>query len=67
MTVHIWSFADIRFPIERANGIQTMETCAALAARGHSVELVVRPDTAPVARDPFAFYGVAPQPGHIPS
>ena len=39
------SFADTRFPIERANGVQTMATCHALAARGHDVTLVVRPDT----------------------
>lgn len=49
--------ADIRFPLERANGIQTFETCHALASRGHTVTLVVRPDTARPARDPFAFYG----------
>ena len=35
-------FADIRFPLERANGIQTMETCHALAERGHDVHAVVR-------------------------
>ena len=51
-------FADTRFPIERANGVQTMATCHALAARGHDVTLVVRPDTTPPARDPFAFYGL---------
>ena len=33
-TVRITYFADVRFPLERANGIQTMETCYALAARG---------------------------------
>ena len=55
--VKILCFADTRFPIERANGVQTMATCRALAARGHDVTLVTRPDTAPVARDPFAFYG----------
>ena len=48
-------FADIRFPLERANGIQTMETCHALAVRGHRVTLVVRPDTAVPARDPFEY------------
>lgn len=53
-------FADVRFPLERANGIQTMETCYALAGRGHRVELVVRPDTKSPARDPFAYYGLAP-------
>ncbi len=50
--------ADVRFPLERANGIQTMETCCALAARGHGVELVVRPDTQSPARDPFDYYGL---------
>lgn len=50
--------ADIRFPLERANGIQTMETCWALAAHGHRVVLVVRPDTQSPARDPFDYYGL---------
>ena len=53
-------FADIRFPLERANGIQTMETCYALAERGHVVNLIVKPDTQSPARDPFTFYGLAP-------
>ena len=53
--------ADIRFPLERANGIQTMETCWALAARGHHVTLVVRPDTHSPPRDPFAYYGLPPR------
>ena len=53
-------FADTRFPIERANGLQTMATCHALAKRGHEVTLVVRPDSAPVARDPFVFYDLDP-------
>ena len=51
-------FADIRFPLERANGIQTMETCHALAGRGHEVTLVVRPDTVAPPRDPFSYYGL---------
>jgi glycosyltransferase involved in cell wall biosynthesis len=50
--------ADIRFPLERANGIQTFETCHALAARGHLVTLVVRDDTIRPRRDPFEFYGL---------
>jgi glycosyltransferase involved in cell wall biosynthesis len=58
--VRIAYFADVRFPLERANGIQTMETCHALAARGHSVDLIVRPDTHSPARDPFAYYGLPP-------
>lgn len=56
----ILSLADTRFPIERANGVQTMATCRAVAARGHHVTLLVRPDTAVPPRDPFQFYGVAP-------
>jgi glycosyltransferase involved in cell wall biosynthesis len=56
--VRILYFADIRFPLERANGIQTMETCHALVERGHTVQLVVRPDTQTPARDPFEFYGL---------
>jgi glycosyltransferase involved in cell wall biosynthesis len=58
--VRILYFADIRFPLERANGIQTMETCYALAARGHDVDLIVRPDTHTPARDPFHYYGLQP-------
>jgi glycosyltransferase involved in cell wall biosynthesis len=60
--VRILCLADTRFPIERANGAQTMATCQALAARGHDVTLVVRPDTAAPPRDPFAFYGLRPVP-----
>jgi glycosyltransferase involved in cell wall biosynthesis len=56
--VRLLYFADIRFPIERANGIQTMETCHALARRGHFVSLVVRPDTESPSRDPFGYYGL---------
>jgi glycosyltransferase involved in cell wall biosynthesis len=58
--VKILYLADIRFPLERANGIQSMETCHALASRGHDVALLVRPDSQEPPRDPFAFYGVTP-------
>lgn len=51
-------FADVRFPLERANGIQTMETCYALGERGHEVTLAVRPDTQSPERDPFEYYGL---------
>ncbi|MBE3072600.1 MAG: glycosyltransferase, partial [Acidobacteria bacterium] len=63
--MRILYFADIRFPLERANGVQTMQTCWALAARGHQVTLVVRPDTAPAPRDPFGFYGLPPLDGFV--
>lgn len=55
-------FADVRFPIERANGIQTIETVHALARRDHRVTLVCRPDTESPARDPCAYYGLHPLP-----
>ena len=60
--MRILYLADVRFPLERANGIQTIETCHALAARGHVVRLLVRPDTAVPPRDPLAFYGLEPDP-----
>ena len=53
-------FADIRFPLERANGIQTMETCHAVGRRGHAVTLIVRPDTRSPSRDPYDLYGLPP-------
>ena len=56
--MRILYLADVRFPLERANGIQSMETCHALASRGHVVTMVVRPDTRRPERDPFAFYGL---------
>lgn len=56
--MRILYFADIRFPLERANGIQTMETCHALVERGHEVRLVVKADTQTPPRDPFDFYGL---------
>jgi len=55
--VRILYLADIRFPLERANGRQSFETCRALAAAGHSVTLVVRPDSMRPGRDPYLFYG----------
>lgn len=60
--VTILYLSDIRFPLERANGIQSMETCAALARRGHDVHLLVRPDTHAPPRDPLAFYGLPASP-----
>ena len=62
MKPRILCFADVRFPLERANGIQTIETCAALARRGHDVRLIVRPDTTTPPRDPFDYYGLPADP-----
>jgi glycosyltransferase involved in cell wall biosynthesis len=58
VTLGILYLADIRFPLERANGIQSFATCHALAERGHQVTLIVRPDTHVPPRDPYAFYGL---------
>ena len=58
--VHVLYCADTRFPIERANGVQTMATCHALAMRGHDVTLLTRPDSDPEPRNPFEFYGRPP-------
>ena len=60
--MRILYFTDTRFPIERANGVQTMATCHALAARGHDVTLVARPDTASPRRDAFDYYDLPPLP-----
>jgi len=54
--------ADIRFPMERANGIQTIETCHALARRGVEVELVVRRSDGRSDDECLAFFGLAPHP-----
>jgi len=56
--VRIIYFADIRLPLERANGIQTVETAHALATRGHDVRLIARPDTHKPPRDPYEYYGL---------
>ncbi len=68
--LNIVYLADVRFPLERANGIQTMETCWALAERGHEVDLVVRSDRQVPQRDPFEYYGLPPLPRlairHVP-
>lgn len=61
--LRILTLADIRFPLERANGIQTFETCRALAEHGHTVTLLVRPDSRRPERDPWRFYGAPPHPG----
>jgi glycosyltransferase involved in cell wall biosynthesis len=58
--LRILYLADIRFPLERANGIQTVETCHALADLGHHVALRVRRDSSGAAADPLQFYQLPP-------
>ncbi len=54
--------ADIRFPMERANGIQTVQTCHALARAGVAVELVVRRSDERSDAECLQFFGLLPHP-----
>jgi glycosyltransferase involved in cell wall biosynthesis len=54
--------ADIRFPLERANGVQIVKTAAALARAGMSVTLFVRRSDPRPTDEILALYGVAPHP-----
>jgi len=55
--------ADIRFPMERANGIQTIETAHALARRGVEVDLVVRRTDGRSDEACLEFFGLPPHSG----
>jgi len=55
--------ADVRFPLERANGIQIVKTAAALARAGARTTLLVRASDPRPTDEVLAFYGVAPHPG----
>jgi len=55
--------ADIRFPMERANGIQTIETAHALARCGVEVDVVVRRTDGRSDEACLEFFGLAPHPG----
>jgi glycosyltransferase involved in cell wall biosynthesis len=54
--------ADIRFPMERANGIQTIETCHGLARHGAEVELVVQRRDERSDEECLDFFGLRPHP-----
>jgi len=54
--------ADIRFPLERANGVQIVKTAAALAGTGTPTTLLVRQSDPRPTADILATYGVAPHP-----
>ena len=51
--------ADVRFPLERANGIQIVKTAAAIARTGTPTTLVVRSTDPRPAAEILALYGVA--------
>jgi glycosyltransferase involved in cell wall biosynthesis len=54
--------ADIRFPLERANGVQTVKTAAALARSGRAVRLVVRDSDPRPTAEILALYGLDSDP-----
>lgn len=58
----VLSVADIRFPLERANGVQIVKTAAALAGRGAPTTLVVRRSDPRPTEEVLALYGVVAPP-----
>ncbi len=56
--MRIFYIANVRFPTERAHGIQIANTCSALADTGAEVTLVVPARPGQVDIDPFEFYGL---------
>ena len=57
--MRIYYPANIRFPMERANALQIVRTCHALARRGHVVHLAVRGGKG-TPEEALAFYGLQP-------
>jgi glycosyltransferase involved in cell wall biosynthesis len=55
--------ADIRFPLERANGVQIVKTAAALGGAGARTTLLVRQSDPRPTREILALFGIAPDPG----
>ena len=57
--------ADVRFPLERANGIQIVKTAAALAKAGARTTLLVRRSDPRPTPDVLALYGLSPSPPEL--
>jgi len=55
--------ADIRFPLERANGVQIVKTAAALGSAGARTTLLVRQSDPRPTPEILALYGVGAHPG----
>ncbi|MFQ5458518.1 MAG: glycosyltransferase family 4 protein [Myxococcota bacterium] len=54
---------NLRFPMERANSIQIIQTCHALARAGERVTLLVRGGKDPAGEaESLAYYGLSPHP-----
>ncbi len=56
--MNITYIANIRFPTEKAHGIQIAKTCEALTVDGYQVELWV-PRRKTIPHDPYEYYGVS--------
>ena len=52
--------ADVRFPLERANGVQIIKTAAALSRAGAQATLLVRDSDPRPTDDILALFGIAP-------
>ncbi len=52
--------AAIRLPTEKGHGLQIMQMCAAFAANGHDVTLVVPKRRNAIIATPWEYYGLAP-------
>lgn len=50
--------ANIRFPTEKAHGIQIMKICEAFKLAGHDVELIVPSRSTQIKTDPFDYYAI---------
>ena len=53
----LFYIANMRFPTERAHGIQVAKMCEAFARNGARVTLLV-PDRKTLSTDPFSYYGL---------
>ncbi|MBN2136110.1 MAG: glycosyltransferase family 4 protein [Acidobacteria bacterium] len=58
--IRIIYIADIRFPMERANAIQSIHTCHALAEKGADVNFIVRKMDKKPDENSLAFFGLKP-------
>lgn len=60
MNIRFIYITDIRFPMERANAIQTINTCHSLARRGIEVQLLVRKIDDRMDDECLNYYGLSP-------
>jgi len=57
--------ADVRFPLERANGVQIVKTAAALSRAGASATLLVRDSDPRPTDEILPLFGIAPGGVHV--